>query len=431
MKKLVYILTIVITLLLTVNSFPQLTEGKYKDPFSNTFVFSLEGGTSFGFLDYNAINTNLNFKIMGHYFFPASSLGAFGIRLFSGTGFISGEEPGRIPRILNLNRGYFGTGLEYSFKGIYPFYPYAALGAARVWYESKDGDNVTNIFSGLYSDSEWMLSGEIGIRWAFDQVMSFNLNGIVNYFPEDYLNNFSANPSETIITFEINAGFSYNFSISEEEIYIEPPPPIIDPPVDTISTLIPEDTDNDGLNNAAEDSIGTSIYEWDTDGDAISDYDEVYTHKTNPLKFDTDDGGIDDGIEILRGSDPLNPNDDVQALNTDVGVVTELEGITFAFGSTEITPESERILQQVYYTLKQFPDIFVEIHGHSDNVGSLDINMQISRERAEAVKQYLIEMGIDPIRIETVGFGPSKPIAPNNTEEGRARNRRIEFVRVK
>ncbi|MFO7566348.1 MAG: OmpA family protein [Enhygromyxa sp.] len=69
----------------------------------------------------------------------------------------------------------------------------------------------------------------------------------------------------------------------------------------------------------------------------------------------------------------------------------------------------------------------VEISGHTDNKGDHDRNVDLSRRRAESVKRYLVEHGVDEARIETVGHGPDKPIDSNDTKAGRANNRRIEF----
>ncbi len=73
----------------------------------------------------------------------------------------------------------------------------------------------------------------------------------------------------------------------------------------------------------------------------------------------------------------------------------------------------------------------VAIHGHTDNVGGAKYNMKLSLGRAAAVKAYLVSKGIPAARITTKGFGFTKPVADNSTPEGRAKNRRIEFVRMK
>ncbi len=106
-----------------------------------------------------------------------------------------------------------------------------------------------------------------------------------------------------------------------------------------------------------------------------------------------------------------------------------LEGITFDFDKSTIRPSSEPTLKEAGTVLQKFESVKVRIEGHTDHIGTDAYNQNLSERRAKAVKDYLVKnLGIDSGRINTVGFGKSKPIADNKTEEGRARNRRIEFV---
>ncbi|NUN08391.1 MAG: OmpA family protein [Ignavibacteriaceae bacterium] len=188
------------------------------------------------------------------------------------------------------------------------------------------------------------------------------------------------------------------------------------------------DTDGDGLNDFDEVmTYKTNALETDSDGDTLSDYAEVMTYKTNPLNKDTDGGSVTDDAEIKRGSDPKDAEDDV----VKVGVAMVLEGITFKTGSAEITPESETRLLKALNTLNVFPEISVEIAGHTDNVGKKAANVKLSQKRAESVRDWFISKGIDKTRLSAKGYGPDKPIADNATDEGKAKNRRIEFVRTK
>jgi outer membrane protein OmpA-like peptidoglycan-associated protein len=165
----------------------------------------------------------------------------------------------------------------------------------------------------------------------------------------------------------------------------------------------------------------------DTDGDGLTDYAEVKTHKTDPMNIDTDGGTIDDGTEVKRGTDPLDPKDDV----IKIGVPIILEGIVFDVDKTTIKPESEMTLMKALKTLQTYPDILVEISGHCDSDGSNKHNQILSEGRAASVKAWLVGKGIDASRITTVGYGEDKPIADNKTKEGKQKNRRIEFTRTK
>jgi outer membrane protein OmpA-like peptidoglycan-associated protein len=188
------------------------------------------------------------------------------------------------------------------------------------------------------------------------------------------------------------------------------------------------DTDGDGLNDGAEVNVyKTDPLNPDTDGDGLKDGDEVNVYKTDPLNPDTDGGSVDDGTEVRRGTDPLDPEDDV----VKIGVPIILEGITFATGKADITPESEETLQKALRTLQTYPEIEVEIGGHTDDVGSAESNQILSERRAEAVKAWLVNKGISAERLTAVGYGENIPLVPNDSPENRQKNRRIEFKRVR
>ena len=105
-----------------------------------------------------------------------------------------------------------------------------------------------------------------------------------------------------------------------------------------------------------------------------------------------------------------------------------LRGLDFGFDTAYIQPVSAGTLEVVAQGLKLRPDVRVRIEGHTDSVGSAPYNQGLSLERAEAVKRIMVGYGIDPRRLEAVGLDESQPIAPNDTEEGRAMNRRVELV---
>ncbi len=105
-----------------------------------------------------------------------------------------------------------------------------------------------------------------------------------------------------------------------------------------------------------------------------------------------------------------------------------LRNLFFATNQTTILPESEESLQELYTFLKENPSVRIRIVGHTDNVGSDAANQTLSEGRASSVKNDIVGRGIAAERIETAGRGESEPVATNDTEEGRAQNRRVEFV---
>jgi outer membrane protein OmpA-like peptidoglycan-associated protein len=104
-----------------------------------------------------------------------------------------------------------------------------------------------------------------------------------------------------------------------------------------------------------------------------------------------------------------------------------IKGIQFDFGKATIRKESNKLLDEAVAVLKQYPDLRISISGHTDNVGDAQTNLELSQQRAAAVKDYLVGKGIDTGRIETRGAGANEPVADNATDKGRQENRRIEF----
>ncbi len=108
-----------------------------------------------------------------------------------------------------------------------------------------------------------------------------------------------------------------------------------------------------------------------------------------------------------------------------------IEGIAFEYDKADVTAESKPVLDRAIKVLQDYPDIRIEIVGHTDNEGGEDYNRDLSQRRANAVRDYFVAGGIDESRLSTRGAGQSEPIASNDTEEGRAQNRRTEFKIIK
>lgn len=102
--------------------------------------------------------------------------------------------------------------------------------------------------------------------------------------------------------------------------------------------------------------------------------------------------------------------------------------ILFDFDKWDIKPESFAIIDEIVDQMMSRPRLRLEIQGHTDNIGTIEYNQRLSERRAKAVYDALVERGVDPKRLRWRGFGMSQPVAPNDTEEGRALNRRTQFV---
>ncbi|MCY1012434.1 OmpA family protein [Nannocystis pusilla] len=180
----------------------------------------------------------------------------------------------------------------------------------------------------------------------------------------------------------------------------------------------PPDTDKDGIIDA-DDQCPTEPWPEapgcppppDADGDKIIDKDDKCPmHPESYNGFEDSDGCPDKLPEKAKEWDKR-----------------PLEGINFETRSDKIKKGSEKTLDVAVAVLKEFPSLKIEIQGHTDDVGGRDFNLELSQRRADSVKRYLVEHGIEESRIKTTGFGPDKPIDPAKTSKARAKNRRIEF----
>jgi outer membrane protein OmpA-like peptidoglycan-associated protein len=218
------------------------------------------------------------------------------------------------------------------------------------------------------------------------------------------------------------------------------------------------DTDGDDLSDGVEVRTGTNPTNPDTDADGARDGAEDASHdgqvngnESDPRAADTDHGGVPDGWEIDHQMNPRDPADDdadhdgvpqnvdecpdtARGAEVDARgcvVIHErlvLQGIQFAYDSAEILPESENMLTIGMQALRDNPNVRVEIGGHTDNQGSAQYNLQLSRQRAQAVQRWMVQHGIDGRRMRVRGYGMTAPVASNDTPEGQAQNRRIEFT---
>lgn len=202
----------------------------------------------------------------------------------------------------------------------------------------------------------------------------------------------------------------------------------------------PLDSDGDGVadyldkcpntpRGAKVDADGCPV---DTDGDGVADYLDKCPDTPKGVKVDANGCPIDtdgDGTPDYLDKCPTIPGpkeNDGCPLEAKK-MIDSLAGIQFEFNSSIIKPESYPILDEAVKTMKNNPNYNLDIAGHTDNMGEADYNQWLSERRAKSVADYLTEKGIDASRFTTTGYGETMPIADNETVEGRAKNRRVDF----
>ena len=121
--------------------------------------------------------------------------------------------------------------------------------------------------------------------------------------------------------------------------------------------------------------------------------------------------------------------DEAQVLRQGDDVVLRVVGLNFPVGKATIEPGSYELLGRVEEAIRKFPDASIVVEGHTDSYGGDSANFVLSQDRADAVRQFIVNrMGLDPERVSSIGYGETRPVATNDTAEGRARNRRIDLV---
>lgn len=198
-------------------------------------------------------------------------------------------------------------------------------------------------------------------------------------------------------------------------------------PVD--ETGCPLDSDGDGvpdhLDQCPDTKQGVEVNAKgcpiDSDGDGIPD--EIDECPDSPAGAKV----MADGCALFGDCRKPRPGEavDENGCSLDRGFL--LKGVKFEFDSEQLTAEAKRILNDVAEVLAAYPDVDVDVEGHTDQVGGDAYNLGLSERRANTVKRYLIGKDIEAARMTPVGYGRSQPIADNSTEEGREENRRVEL----
>ena len=205
-----------------------------------------------------------------------------------------------------------------------------------------------------------------------------------------------------------------------------------------------KDTDKDGIVDKLDECpevAGLKEFNGcpDTDGDGVPDKDDKCPDVAGPAENggcpwpDTDGDGVLDKDDLCPNE--AGPADNKGCPQVDDKVQKQLNDyaktILFDTGKASIKFESAEVLGQILTVLKKYPNSRFSIEGHTDSVGKRAKNILLSQNRADAVKIYLIQGGIDQSRLESKGYGPDRPIASNKNKKGRELNRRVEINLIK
>lgn len=271
----------------------------------------------------------------------------------------------------------------------------AGGGADFDQFDGNDGGSRSSPYADLGAGAIVRLARHLGLRAEGRYYALFNVN-------ED-----TEGSKDFLGDFRVNVGIQYAFGDIIPST--EPRKPVLTST--TPEPVAPLDSDGDGVPDTLDECPGTPA------GVAVN-------AKGCPIDGDSDGDGVPDSIDKCPGT--------LKGFKVDaVGCIVEqtviLRAVNFDFSSDKLTSEARGTLDQLAQSLATQPGLELQIAGHTDSLGPASYNLTLSQKRANAVRAYLIAHGVGAARLKSEGYGEFNPIASNETEEGRAQNRRVEF----
>jgi OOP family OmpA-OmpF porin len=269
---------------------------------------------------------------------------------------------------------------------------------------------------------EFFIPVGVGLKFKVSPVVNIDLGYTMNYVDGDNLDGYNHRPGNDKYSYGY-AGVEFSLGSSNKpQLTWQNPAKVMYDNMAEQKAKVMQDLATVNATNARLSTDVDRLLK-DADGDGVSDY---FDKCPNTLAGDKVDGS---GCNLPKDTTP-------RQLITQVTNITEddrrlvreaIKNLEFEFAKASIKPSSFPSLNRVSKLLiaKNFS---LKLGGHTDNIGSAARNMNLSKNRAESVKQYLVTQGVNPSRIEAVGYGASQPITSNKTNASRQKNRRVEFT---
>jgi OOP family OmpA-OmpF porin len=441
-----------------------LVQTQKPNTMSNVIGVTAEGGVTLGFTDYKTSKINYMGKGSLEYYLPSSGMGNIGLRAFAQTGFVAGRGA---PSISNNPTNVFSTRIDLYGGGVFyilsiddAFYPWVGIGIADLFFYPKDGNEnkLPNYAAGNYSTHMFSYNVDLGGRIIVARNLSVNVTAGLIVGNKDYLDDIKTGSNNDLL-YTLSVGVSYYFGRDKDSDHDGVPdsrdrcpgtpigvqvdnfgcpldadgdgvPDYLDKCPNTPSGVVvdakgcPLDADGDGVpdyldkcpNTPAGVAVDAKGCPLDSDGDGVPDYLDKCPNTPTGVQVDADGCPIKKEVKTIIIKEPA----EVESLI--------LSGDTnFEFNKSKLLPNAYPVLDGLLGTMNKHPKYIWEIGGYTDGIGSVSYNKRLSKQRAQSVVDYLVSKGIDRNRLKIVGYGKENPIATNDTNEGRAMNRRVEI----
>lgn len=220
----------------------------------------------------------------------------------------------------------------------------------------------------------------------------------------------------------VNLGFRYYFGKKEE-----PKKEVAPETVNVQIKLIDEKYGKPVVGNIVIMQGDKTVYDGKSDASGTSSFQLL----PGVYKIDVSAKGYipaEENLDISKATKGTSQTIELKQPKIEKGLEFKLKSINFETGSDKLTSSSSDILNLMASLLNEYPQMIVEVGGYTDNVGDDTKNLELSKKRAESVKAYLVSKGVKDAQLKAVGYGEAKPVASNDTEEGRKQNRRVMFT---
>ena len=426
------------------------------NPYSSTVVLGVDAAVTFGRTDYSNIRLDYLGRASLEYLFPSTSNGIFGITGFVSGGYVGGQSDQRIPSVFRTSLFNIGAGFTYALSIKDVVYPYIFAGASYLFFDPRDENNkrLPNNAANAYKREEIAYVGEAGLHFLISDGLSLNLGVGGEVSSHDNWDDIVAHGDNDYLL-DIFAGMSYAFDIRKDSDG-DGVPDDVDQCPNTPSGIAvdefgcPIDSDHDGVpdyrdacpNTPAGVKVNNAGCPIDSDHDGVPDYLDKCPNTPASVRVDSAGCPLDsdhDGVPDYLDKCPNTPagvqvDKDGCPIKKEVKVETKIQRLVlngntnFESGKASLLSNAYELLAPLVKSMKEDTTLRFKVAGYTDAIGSDRYNMDLSRERAQAVVDYLVSQGIDANRFEVVPMGKQNPVATNKTPEGRAMNRRVEIT---